>query len=147
MQKYYYTYEEFTEDSKILSEHISIYKPDALLAVARGGLTLGHFIASRLKMRNVFALNCIHYDYEKKLDTFEIFNIPDLNNFTKVVIIDDIADSGETLRELLKVLKTKFPSCDFKVATIFYKPSSFVIPDFSLKIASSWIEFFWEFEN
>lgn len=145
MKKYNYAYEEFYQDSEILSNRISTYKPDALVAIARGGLTLGHFIASRLNIRNIFAINSIHYDNTKKLNTFEIFNIPDLSTFSKVVIIDDIVDSGETMYEILSVLKSKFPSCEFKIATIFYKPTALLIPDYSLKLANEWIEFFWEF--
>ena len=145
MNKYKYTYEEFYQDSEILSNQISTYKPDALVAIARGGLTLGHFIASRLDIRNIFAINSIHYDNTQKLNTFEIFNIPDLSTFSKVVIIDDIVDSGETMYEILSVLKSKFPSCEFKIATIFYKPTALLSPDYSLKLADKWIEFFWEF--
>ena len=145
MNKYKYTYEEFYQDSEILSNQILTYKPDALVAIARGGLTLGHFIASRLDIRNIFAINSIHYDNTQKLNTFEIFNIPDLSTFSKVVIIDDIVDSGETMYEILSVLKSKFPSCEFKIATIFYKPTALLSPDYSLKLADKWIEFFWEF--
>ena len=145
MNKYKYTYEEFYQDSEILSNQISTYKPDALVAIARGGLTLGHFIASRLDIRNIFAINSIHYDNTQKLNTFEIFNIPDLSTFSKVVIIDDIVDSGETMYEILSVLKSKFPSCEFKIATIFYKPTALLSPDYSLKLADKWIDFFWEF--
>ena len=38
---------------------------------------------------------------KKSKDSIEIFNIPDLK-FKKVLIIDDIVDSGKTMIEVLK---------------------------------------------
>ncbi|MEA3384339.1 MAG: phosphoribosyltransferase family protein [Campylobacterota bacterium] len=146
MKKYYYKYDEFLEDCKNLSKQIKLYNPDTLLAVARGGVTLGHFLANSLDNRRLFTINSIHYDDTKKLDTFDIFNIPNLDDASKVVIIDDIIDSGETMTEIIKVLKTKYQNIDFKVATIFYKPTAIIKADFQVKEATQWIEFFWEID-
>jgi len=145
--KYYYKYEEFIEDVNILSKEIKNYNPDCLVAIARGGLTLVHFIGEKLNIRDVFTINSIHYEGEKKLDTFVIKNIPDLKNYKKVVLIDDISDSGETLKEIIDILKTEYPQIEIKTATIFYKKSSLVIPDFKIKEAKNWIVFFWENER
>jgi len=144
MDKYCYKYEEFKKDVEILSIEIKNYNPDCLVAIARGGLTLAHFLGEKLNMRDVFTINSIHYEGEKKLDTFIIKNIPDLSNYEKIVLVDDISDSGETLKEIIDILKTEYPNLEIKTATIFYKESSLVIPDFKVKIAKNWIVFFWE---
>lgn len=146
MEKYYYAYDEFLKDTLNLSKQLKEYQPDTLLAIARGGVTLGHFLASALNTRRLFTINSIHYDDTKKLDTFEIFNIPNLNDAKKVVIIDDIIDSGETMGEILKILNEKFPKTEFKVATIFYKPTAILQADFKIKQAHEWIDFFWEID-
>ena len=89
----FYSYEEFKEDVKILAKEIKEdFNPDALLAIARGGMSLGHSLAVALQTRKLFALNSIHYDDTKKLDTIEIFNIPDLSKYKKILLIDDIVD-------------------------------------------------------
>ncbi len=145
MEKYYYGYDEFLKDAKELTKVVATeYKPDTLLSIARGGLTLAHFMAEALHTNRLFVLNSIHYDGTKKLDTFNIFNIPNLSDAQKVLIIDDISDSGETLREVLKILKEKYPDVEYKIATIFYKPHTLVMPDFTLKEAKLWIDFLWE---
>lgn len=146
MEKYYYGYDEFLRDSLNLSKQLKEYNPDTLLAIARGGLTLGHFLASALDTRRLFTINSIHYEETKKLDTFDIFNIPDLSDAKKVVLIDDIVDSGETMREIVKLLSEKFPNTEFKIATIFYKPTAVIQADFKVKIADKWIDFFWEID-
>ncbi len=144
MQKYYYGYEEFVHDSRALVKKSAPFEADTLLAVARGGLTLGHFMASALDTRRLYAINSIHYEGTKKLDTFDIFNIPDLHDAKRVLLIDDIVDSGETMREIIKLLKKRYPLTEFKLATIFYKETAVVVPDFTLKEAHEWIDFFWE---
>lgn len=144
MKKVYYSYENCVEDCRVLIPQIKEYNPDAMIAIARGGLVLGHLLSEALETREIYTLNSIHYDGTKKLDTFNIFNIPDLQGKQKVVLIDDIVDSGESMVEILKILKEKYPTCEFKIATLFYKPTALVQADFTVKEAQHWIEFFWE---
>ncbi|MDD2888952.1 MAG: phosphoribosyltransferase family protein [Aliarcobacter sp.] len=144
MEKLYYSYDLFKKDAQILVDKCRDFDPEVLLAVARGGLTLSHLMAQALDMRNLYTLNSIHYEGELKLETFNIFNIPDLSSTKKVLIVDDIVDSGETMREILKVLKEKFPKVEFKLATLFYKNTALIKPDFSVREANEWIDFFWE---
>lgn len=144
MEKYYYGYEEFAKDTQQLVDKCRGYEPDVLLAIARGGMTLSHLMAQALDMRNLYALNSIHYEGELKLDTFNVFNIPDMSKAKRVLIIDDIVDSGETMEEILKILNEKFPNTEFKLATIFYKKTAVLQPDFAVKEAKGWIDFFWE---
>lgn len=141
----FYAYEEFAKDMKILSSKLKAeFEPEVILAVARGGLTLGHFLGMHLNQRLVLSLNSIHYDDTNKLNSLEIFNIPDLKPYKKVLIVDDIIDSGESMQAITKLLKTKFPDINFKVASIFYKESALLEPDFKLHKTDEWIEFFWE---
>ena len=144
MKKLYYGYDLFINDTQILVDKSRDFKPEILLAVARGGLTLSHLMAQAFNIRDLYTLNSIHYDGEKKLDSFNIFNIPDLSWANRVLIIDDIVDSGETMKEILFILKEKFPNIEFKIATLFYKNTALIKPDFSVREANEWIDFFWE---
>lgn len=146
MEKLYYSYELFKKDTQVLVDKCRDFEPEILLAVARGGLTLSHLMAQALDMRNLYTLNSIHYEGELKLDTFNIFNIPDVSHAKKVLIVDDIVDSGETMREILKVLNEKFPNVEFKLATLFYKKTAVLKPDYSVREANEWIDFFWEID-
>lgn len=142
----YYSYEEFKEDVNTLAKEIKPYAPDVILAVARGGMTLGHFLAEALDMRALYSINSVHYEETRKLDTINIFNIPDLRQAKRVVIVDDIIDSGETMIEIERVLREKYPDVDFKIAAVFYKEKALLRPDFAAREATEWIEFFWDFQ-
>ena len=146
MEKLYYSYELFVKDTQVLVDKCRDFEPEILLAVARGGLTLSHLMAQAMDMRNLYTLNSIHYEGELKLDTFNIFNIPDVSHAKKVLIVDDIVDSSETMREILKVLSEKFPNVEFKLATLFYKKTAVLRPDYSVREANEWIDFFWEID-
>ena len=142
----YYSYEEFKVDVNTLAKEIKPYAPDVILAVARGGMTLGHFLAEALEMRALYSINSIHYEETRKLDTINIFNIPDLSKAKRVVIVDDIIDSGETMVEIQRVLMEKYPDTEFKIASVFYKEKALLRPDFTAHEATEWIEFFWDFQ-
>lgn len=146
MEKLYYSYDLFVKDTQLLVDKCRDFEPEILLAVARGGLTLAHLMSQALDMRNLYTLNSIHYEGDLKLDTFNIFNIPDVSHAKKVLIVDDIVDSGETIREILKVLNEKFPNVEFRLATLFYKKTAVLKPDYYIKEANQWIDFFWEID-
>jgi len=69
----YCSYDEFKIDVNKLAKEIKPYNPDVILAVARGGMTLGHFLSEALEMRDLYAINSIHYEETRKLDTINIF--------------------------------------------------------------------------
>jgi xanthine phosphoribosyltransferase len=142
----FYSYEEFKIDVNTLAKEIKPYKPDVILAVARGGMTLGHFLAEALEMRDLYSINSVHYEETHKLDTINIFNVPDLSRAKRVVIVDDIIDSGETMIEIERVLRAKYPEVDFKIASVFYKEKALLRPDFAARETTEWIEFFWDFQ-
>ena len=144
MEKLYYSYDLFVKDTQLLVDKCRDFEPEILLAVARGGLTLAHLMSQAMDMRNLYTLNSIHYEGDLKLDTFNIFNIPDVSHVKKVLIVDDIVDSGETIREILKVLNEKFPNVEFRLATLFYKKTAVLKHDYYIKEANQWIDFFWE---
>ena len=140
-----YPFEEFHKDVKIMVRDIKEnFEPEVILAVARGGLTLGHFLASLLNNRNLFTLNSIHYEETQKLDTIDIFNIPDLSKFNKILIVDDMIDTGESMIAIKQELLKRFPHIELKIAAIFDKRKALLLPDFTVKEAHEWIEFFWE---
>ena len=144
MKKQYYSYTQFLEDSKILATKSKDFNADAILAIARGGMTLGHFMASILNNRNIFTINSISYNNENQLSNIEVFNIPDLQKYKTVLIVHDIVDTGKTVKEILEILQKKYPNIEFKIASIFYKATACIRPDFFVNEASMWIDFFWE---
>lgn len=142
MEKRYYSYEDFLADTKVLTQKIE-WEFDAIIAIARGGLSLAQLLGEYYDLRAVYSINTIGYNDTQKLDSVKVFNLPQLQDAKSVLIVDDIVDSGDTLIEVLKILGEAYPQVTFKTASLFYKKSAKIAPDWYVKEAKIWIEFFW----
>ena len=142
MTKIYYPYSEYREDLKTLIAKID--QPfDAILGIARGGLSMAQMLGEYYDLREVYAINTIGYEETEKKDSVKVFNIPDLQACKKVLILDDIVDSGDTLVEVIAVLEARYPKIDFVTAAIFYKQTAKITPTWYVKEPKGWIVFFW----
>ena len=61
----------------------------------------------------------------------------------RILILDDVADTGKTLKLVRDHLLDKGAG-EVKIATIYYKPWSIVRPDYYEKKTRKWIVFPWE---
>lgn len=142
MTKIYYSYNEFVIDLKNLTRQID-REFDTIVPIARGGLMIGLFLAEHYNIRDVFSINTIGYNGTQKLNNIQILNIPNLDNAKNVLIVDDIVDSGDTLNDVLSLLKDKYKNINFMTASIFYKKSAKITPDWFINEPNGWIDFFW----
>lgn len=140
----YYGYENFKNDTNILLKRLEEFKPEVIVGIARGGLTLCHSIAEGLDVRKVQTIRTELYDNTCKRDNLSIYGECSFHKVQRVLVVDDIADSGETLDAVMRYLKSEFKTIDFKSATLFYKKTSIYEPDFWINEADDWIDFFWE---
>ena len=140
----YYSYENFRNDTRSLIEEVRGFDPEVIVAVARGGLTLAHAMAEGLDIRAVESIRTELYDNDKKRDSICIYGECNLMNHKRVLVVDDIADSGDTLFAIMQKLQNDNPHAEFKTATLFYKKTSIHQPDFTVNEALDWIDFFWD---
>ncbi|NPA57421.1 MAG: phosphoribosyltransferase [Epsilonproteobacteria bacterium] len=138
----YYSYREFLEDFRKLRSAID-FPFDTILAVSRGGLTLAHFLAEYFGIRRLYTVTSIGYEGRSKLEGPAISKLPDLSGSRRVLVVDDIVDSGDTLEKLLELLRDSYPEIEFRSAVLFTKPSAKVEADYSAATTTEWIQFFW----
>jgi len=142
--KQYYSYDNFKNDTNSLITQIESFKPEAIVGIARGGLTLSHAVAEGLNIREVQSIRTELYDESCKREEISLFGKCNFTDVKRVIVLDDIADSGETLKEIMSYLESTFKDIEFKSATLFYKKTSMYKPHFWVNEARNWIEFFWE---
>ena len=140
----YYSYEEFRDDVRKLNQDVKEFEPEVIVGIARGGLTLAHSMAEGLNIREVQTLRTELYDDTCKRDSLSVFDTCSLQNVHRVLVVDDIADSGETLKAIMEHLEQKYTNMEFKSATLFYKKTSVYKPHYWINEANDWIDFFWE---
>ena len=145
MEKIYYSCEDFQRDVLVLKDKLnSLNNISVIIPIARGGLTFSHKLGEVLNIRNISSINAISYNGDKKLNNIKVFGEPNLLNLKTALIVDDISDSGRTLKTVVAFLKAKYPDINIFTATIFINPKTEFIPDFYLHKTEKWINFFWE---
>jgi|GEM_PF-74097 len=142
----YYSYENFKIDTNTLIKEVKSAGFDAIVAIARGGLTLSHTMAEGLNIRQVQSIRTEHYDGSLKRENIIIYGKCEFKDVKRVLVVDDISDSGDTLKAVMQYLRSEFKEIEFKSATLFYKKTSIYEPDFWINEADDWIGFFWEID-
>jgi hypoxanthine phosphoribosyltransferase len=125
---------------KILSDGVRV---DEIVAISRGGLTLGHLLTDLLRV---------------PISTFTIQSYTDIQTqgevkITKpltvpldgknILLVDDVADRGKTLVRALEYLRLFSPQKIYSL-TMYYKPHSVYKPDYFAQSTSDWILFPYE---
>lgn len=143
MVKQYYAYEELVADTKAFIASLD-QTYDALLVVARGGMSFAHLLAEGLNLRDIALVSLASYDETVQRDTVTINRFPELDLTKRYLIVEDIVDSGKSMLTLSKELLKKYPKLDYDVVSIFYKKTAQYEPKYYFHEAKAWIEFFWE---
>ena len=140
-------YDQFGEAARELATlvHESRYDPDWIVSIARGGLLIGGAIGYALSIKNIATINVEFYtDVDERLDVPvvlpPVLNLIDLDN-TRVLVVDDVADTGETLQMVLELLGEHV--AEVRSLVLYEKSRSVVKPDYVWKRTDQWINFPW----
>lgn len=121
------------------------FKPDVIVGVSRGGWPPARVMSDLLENPEIANVKAEFYLGVAETKGEPLITQPvsvSVRN-KKVLLMDDVADTGKSLRLVRAHLKEK-GAAEVKIATIYYKPWSVVIPDYYEKETRSWIIFPWE---
>jgi hypoxanthine phosphoribosyltransferase len=130
-----------------LSEAVrkSGFEADLIVGVSRGG-----WIPARIMSDLLGNLNLANVTAEFYVGVAETRQEPSITqpvsasvDGKKVLVVDDLADTGKSLKLVTSHLKSQGAS-EVKIATIYYKPWSITVPDYCEKETRRWIVFPWE---
>lgn len=131
-----YLYEKVSKD----------FYPSQLVGIGHGGWVPSVILAQKFDC-NIFAFNVKSYAYEKReRKSLRVVSVPSMENFRneKTLIVDDICDSGATLKFMVE--HPLLRDVPFKTAVIFKRTGSTYTPDFYWKelMTKEWVEFPWD---
>jgi hypoxanthine phosphoribosyltransferase len=121
------------------------FEPDVIVGVSRGGWIPARIMSDLLessKLANVtveFYVGVAETKREPTLTQPVSVSVKD----KKVLVVDDVADTGESLKLVNEHLKKQGAS-EIKIATIYYKPWSITVPNYYEKETRCWLVFPWE---
>ena len=121
------------------------YKPDIIIAIAKGGLIPSRILTDLLETPELSYIQIKFYTDINKTQQEPTLkqNLTDQVLDKKTLLVDDIADTGRSLK-LAQTHLQKQGASQIKTATLYQKPQSTTIPDFYEKQTTSWIVFPWE---
>jgi len=125
------------------------YRPDLILAIARGGLLVCGALGYALGVKNTFTMNVEFYTgVDERLELPMILPpVPDLVDFAdfKVLIADDVADTGATLQLVKEFCEGKV--AEVRCAVLYEKSRSAVKCEYVWRRTDRWITFPWSAEE
>ena len=124
------------------------YQPDIILAIARGGLFVAGSLGYALSVKNLYVMNVEYYTgVDERLDVPVMLppyvDVVDLRD-TKVLIVDDVADTGHTLALVRNHCVTEV--AEVRTAVLYEKSRSVVDCEYVWKYTDKWINFPWSTE-
>lgn len=121
------------------------YRPDLVLAIARGGLPIGGALAYALGVKNCATINVEFYTGvgERMEVPVVLPPTPPLVDLAglEVLVVDDVADSGITLALVRDLVRPHV--AELRTAVLYQKPWSAVEPDYWWARTEGWIDFPW----
>jgi hypoxanthine phosphoribosyltransferase len=140
------SWELFGTASRELAQEIADdYLPDMILSIARGGLLIGGALGYALAVKNVYTMNVEFYTgVDERLDVPRI--LPPAPDFVdlgdaRILIADDVADTGHTLRSVQQFCAGKVGHV--RTAVLYEKSHSLVKCDYVWRRTDRWINFPW----
>lgn len=141
------TWTDFGVASRLLAQTVAAsgFRPDLVLSIARGGLPIGGALAYALDVKNCAAINVEFYTGVGERMEVPVVLPPtppfvDLAGL-KVLLADDVADSGETLALVTELVRPHV--AELRSAVLYTKPRSVVHPDYYWGHTDQWISFPW----
>lgn len=144
----YVSYDEYHNliEKLALKVHQSAWDFDVILCLARGGLRPGD-VLSRIFDKPLAIMSTSSYRAQAgtaqgNLDIARFITTPRGEIAGKVLLVDDLADTGVTLHAVIKLLKENYkPITELKTAVIWTKGVSHFSPDYSVEFLPSnpWI--------
>lgn len=125
------------------------YKPDTIIALARGGWFPGRVLCDFLGLNDLTSLKIEHYVGTANAGTGPAIRYPLADNAVsgkKVLIVDDITDTGKSIVHAKEYVVKQKPK-DVKTAVLQYLYTSEIKPDFCGEVLQEWgwIVYPWNF--
>ncbi|MBP7302957.1 MAG: phosphoribosyltransferase [Brachymonas sp.] len=119
---------------------------DTILCLARGGVRPGDILSRifnlPLAIMSTSSYRDDHGTKQGHLDIAHYITTPKGQIAGRVLLVDDLADSGKTLHEVVQMLRAKYPAItDMRTAVLWTKGVSSFAPDYSVEHlpTSPWI--------
>ena len=125
----------------------SSYQPDIIVGLARGGWVLSRVLCDYLGVKDLISLKVEHWGLTATQDGKAQIKYPFDIDLTgrKVLVVDDITDTGESMMVAVDFIKEKNPD-EIRTAALRHIKSSKFTPDYYGDVIEwKWVIFPWNY--
>lgn len=139
------SWDDIAKQTKKIAKDLDGKQPDAIVGVSRGGLVPMRLLSDLLGVKLVDIIRIEHYNEIGAPKTRPIITITPVLDLQKkkILLVDDVADTGETLQVAKKYIEQK-GAAETTTACLVKKPSALETPDLFAKETGKWVIFPWE---
>lgn len=124
------------------------YSPDVIIGLSRGGLVPARLLSDSLLIKDLFVVKTEHWGITASMDGKTV--IRDTGKLDvkgrKVLIVDDITDTGESMEAAVELIRSMDPA-EVRSATMLHISHSKFVPDYYAENVSAdqwtWFIFPW----
>ncbi len=115
------------------------YQPELIVAIGRGGYVPGRVLSDFLGQMDLTSFKIEHYRNAQKQSAARVrYPLTADVAGRRVLLVDDVADSGETFAVALDHLNSRGAPAEIRSAVLHYKTVSPYIPDYYAQKAIKW---------
>ncbi len=121
------------------------FVPEVIVGVSRGGWVPARILSDLMENSNLDTVTTKFYVgiNQTKPEPQITQELSSSVEGKTVLLVDDLVDSGKSLKLVISYLKNKDAS-GVKTATLYRKPWSVVVPDYCIKETGAWVVFPWD---
>ena len=138
------TWDEVVRWSKDLAFSVidSGYKPDVIIAIARGGLVPARLLADYMDVVDLLCLKVEHWieTGSHQAEAVLKYETKDINlEGKRALLVDDICDTGKSIMVAKEFIEKYWKPAELKVATMQYiEPVAQIKPDYFVDLVRDW---------
>jgi hypoxanthine phosphoribosyltransferase len=125
---------------------VSGYRPDTVIAIARGGCVPGRILADLFDIMDMRSFKIEHYHGpDKQAQALVRYPLTADIDARRVLLVDDVSDTGDTFKAARAHLREFGQPSDLRIAVLHQKRTSVVSPDYYAQriIKWRWITYPW----
>lgn len=130
------SWKRFRADINQLAKKITQGEFTKIVCITKGGLIPTYFLSKKIGIKNIQTVSASSYEGKEKKEV-TLHGAYKKDN-SKVLIIDDIADTGDTIKTILEL----YPNAH--IAVLYKKKGCKVDPTYFVKEINEWVIFPWE---
>lgn len=138
------SWEEVVTWTKKLADNIRIsgYKPDIIIAVARGGYVPARLLCDFLDVQDLVSLQILHWGRAAEITAEAHVKYPYILNLSgkRALIVDDIIDTGDSVIVAKEFVAKNWQPAEVRVAAMqWISPVAKMKPDYFVEEVKEWV--------